>query len=104
MPGVSTNVVNPLAGSNLTSLSAVFGLLINVVLGVGITLTVIYLIAGGIKYVTSQGDQKNTTQAREWLTNAVIGFIVIIGSFLIKLIVSGVIGANNTSINNVTPF
>lgn len=102
--GVNTTATDPLANSGLNTLKDVFGLIINVVLGVGIALTIIYLILGGIKYVMSQGDPKNTQVAREWLTNAVIGFIVVIGAFVIRTIVANVLGGGgNLNVGNVTP-
>ena len=90
---------NPVTG--IDSLPKMFNLVMNVVLGTGIALTTIYLVLGGIKYVTSQGDQKNTQTAREWLTNAVIGFIIIIGAFAIKTIVGKLLGAGSLDISGV---
>ncbi len=99
--------VDPLANSGIASLGDLFRLIINIVMGIGIALTVIFLILGGIKYITSQGDQKNTQQAREWLTNAVIGFIVVLGGFVIRQVVTGLLQGNinddKISLNNVTP-
>lgn len=104
--GVGTKFEDPLAnkfgGANAT-LANVFGLIMNVVLGVGIALTVIYLILGGIKYITSQGDQKNTQTAREWLTNAVIGFIIVLSAFLIKTMTANLLDAKSLDIETVTP-
>ncbi|MEK7595249.1 MAG: pilin [Patescibacteria group bacterium] len=85
---------NPLSNTGIKSLADLFNLIINIVMGIGVALTVIFLILGGIKYITSQGDQKNTQQAREWLTNAVIGFIVVLGAFVIRQVVAGVLQAN----------
>lgn len=100
--GVPSVISDPLGG-RFASLSQVFGVLINVVLGVGVALTVVYLILGGIKYMMSQGDQKATQTAREWLTNAIIGFIVVIGAFVIKTVVSNVLGGATVVISEVTP-
>ncbi|OGC50651.1 hypothetical protein A2716_03130 [candidate division WWE3 bacterium RIFCSPHIGHO2_01_FULL_40_23] len=98
---VPPDVNNPLP--QFTTLAQIFGVIINVVLGVGIALTIIYLILGGIRYIMSQGDPKNTQVAREWLTNAVIGFIVVIGAFVIRTVVISILGATNTVITDVTP-
>jgi hypothetical protein len=78
-------------------------MIMNLVLGVGIALTVIYLILGGIKYIMSQGDKANTQVAREWLTNAIIGFIVVLGAFVIRTIVGNLLGSTNSAISGVTP-
>jgi len=102
--GVSTTVTNPL--STITSLPQVFGMIINIVLGVAIALTVIFMILGGIQYITSKGDQKAATQARDWLTNAVIGFIVSIGALAIRAIVLNLITGSTTvtGVTNVSPL
>lgn len=89
------------------NLSQVFGFLVNVVLGVGIAITIIFLILGGIKYITARGDQKAAGEARNALTNAVIGFIVVIGAFTIRTILINVIGGvqkSNLAVNDVVNF
>ncbi|MBU0649857.1 pilin [Patescibacteria group bacterium] len=89
------------------NLADVFGFLVNVVLGVGIAVTIIFLIIGGIQYITARGDQKAAGAARESLTNAVIGFVVVIGAFTIRLILLNVItGADkvNLKVNEVVNF
>ena len=99
--GTSTNVV----AINLPfkNLADVFGFLINVVLGVGIAVTIIFLILGGIQYITARGDQKAAGAARESLTNAVIGFIVVIGAFTIRTILLSMLGLENVGVTNITP-
>jgi len=90
---------------NISSLSDAFGLVINVILGVGVALTIIFLILGGIQYITSKGDQKAAQDARTSLTNAVIGFIVVIGAFTIRTVLLSVIGVDEgqLDVENVTP-
>jgi len=100
---VPTLPVDPLVDSGLGTLADVFGLMINIVLGVGIAITVVYLILGGIKYVMSQGDPKQTQTAREWLTNAVIGFIVVLAAFTIRTIVAGLLNSNPLVVPTITP-
>lgn len=88
-------------------LADVFGFLVNVVLGVGIAVTIIFLILGGIQYITARGDQKAAGAARESLTNAVIGFIVVIGAFTIRLILINVIGGTSETemtVSNIVKF
>ena len=99
---VSSDVTNPI--SNITTFAQAFGVIMNIVLGIGISLTVIYLIFGGIQYIMSRGDQKATKEARASLTNAVIGFIVVVGAFTIKTILGSAIGAEDPSaVSTITP-
>src|SRR3989344_6185582 len=81
---------------NINNLSELFGIAINIVLGAGLALTIIFLILGGIQYMTAKGDQKAATEARNALTNAVVGFVVVIGAFTIKKVIENITGANST--------
>jgi TRAP-type C4-dicarboxylate transport system permease small subunit len=83
-------------------LPSILNMAINLVLGIGIALTIIFLIIGGIQYVTSRGDQKAADTARKSLTNAVIGFIIVIGAFSIRILLAKMIGTNaNVTVNGV---
>ncbi len=83
------------------SLPEIFNFIINLVLGIGIALTIIFLIIGGIQYITSRGDQKAAEAARHTLTNAVIGFIIVIGAFTIKQIIGGALEVTDPAIPSV---
>src|SRR3989344_6301835 len=85
--------------SNITTLADAMALAINIVLGIGISLTIVFLIIGGIQYITSKGDQKATIEARTSLTNAVIGFIVVVGAFTIKTILGNILGVTGGDID-----
>ena len=103
-PNVGTTVTD--LTSNVSwaeSLGQVFGLIINVVMGVAISLAVIFLGIGGIKYITSQGDPKASEAAKNAITNAVIGLVVAIAAFAIRTLVGNVIGGTSMSIEGVTP-
>jgi len=86
---------NPLEG-RFGSIGEIFVAVVNVVFYVGIALTVIFLIIGGIRYITSGGDKAGSEAARSMITNAVIGFIVVLGAFAIREIVKKLLGADFT--------
>ena len=76
-----SNDVNGVAGTfNLPSgnnLAATVGLIINWFLAlVGIT-AVIFIIYGGLQYITSQGDEKKAETGKRVIIYAVIGLVVI---------------------------
>ena len=85
--------LNKITFGTVNTLADAMALAINIVLGIGVSLTIVFLIIGGIQYITSKGDQKATIEARTSLTNAVIGFIVVIGAFTIKTILTSVLQA-----------
>ncbi len=98
---IENTVSNPL--EDITTLAMVFGMMINVVIGVAIALSVIFLGIGGIKYITSQGDAKAADAARAAITNAVIGLVVALGALAIRAIVLNILGASGTGSNMIVP-
>ena len=83
------------------TLSKVFGAAMNVIMGVAVSLSVIFLGMGGIKYITAKGDAKAAEEARSWLTNAVIGLVVTLGALAVKPIVLGsILNADTATLNN----
>ncbi len=57
----------------------------------------IFLIWGGFKYITSQGDQKATASARDTLTYAVIGVVLAVVSYFVIDYVAKFSGLNGVS-------
>lgn len=67
---------------------------INALLAFSGTVAVFFIIFSGIKFITSGGDAKQVEGARKTLTFAVIGLLVILLSYLIINLISGVTGAS----------
>jgi hypothetical protein len=59
--------------------------------GAGIALLV-YLILGGLQLMTSQGDPKAIEAAKGKITNALIGFIIIVIAFFVVQIFGQIFG------------
>ena len=79
---------------NDTSLSAFIMKIINIALTVAGLVAVLFLIIGGFRYITSAGNEETAENAKKILTNAIIGIVVIILSFVIVRVIS------NALINN----
>lgn len=70
------------------AVKGILGAAINLVFYVGVAISLIFMIVGGIKYATSGGDVKNAGAARNTITSAAIGFVVVVGfRFIIEIIV-----------------
>ncbi len=95
--------LNTISFRDIDSLSDVFTLGINIVLFIGVALTVIFLILGGIQYMTARGDQKAAQEARTSLTNAIIGFVVVIGAFTIRTVLLNILGAEGSGVSLEDP-
>ena len=52
----------------------------------------IYLIIGGLRWITAGGDPKALDAARGRITGAIIGLIIVVAAFSIALIIESVLG------------
>lgn len=57
--------------------------ILNYVYGAAGIALLIYLILGGMQMMTSQGDPKAISAAQAKITNAIIGFVIVVISFFI---------------------
>ena len=95
-------IVNGVA--TLRCIPSLFENLVNgALMFVGVT-AVIMLIWGGMKFINSGGDQKQTQAAKQILTYAVIGVILVLGSFAIIYFIGYVTGSGDciTNMDNIS--
>ena len=55
---------------------------------------IIYIVWGGIEYLTSGGDKGKTADAQTKITSSVIGLAILIASYAITLFIQGVFKIN----------
>lgn len=58
-------------------------------------LAVVYLIIGGIRWITSKGDKIGVEAARKQIVSAIIGLVVVAGAFLILKVIFNILGVSN---------
>lgn len=80
--GIPTGGLNP-KGEEILSTT------INLFLIVAVVLAVVFLLLGGIRWITSAGDQKAIEAARKQITYAIVGLIIVIAAFLIVNLIGG---------------
>lgn len=66
-----------------SSINTIFGEVANILVFLVGAVAVIFIIIGGLRYVTSNGDSKQTEAAKNTILYAVIGLIVAIASYAI---------------------
>lgn len=59
----------------------------------------LYLVLGGLTWVTAGGDKAKVEKAQQHITNAVIGLTLLVGSFAISVFVREVFGLDFLNIN-----
>jgi hypothetical protein len=73
----------------------VAGRAINILVLASGAIFVVFVIFTAFKFATSQGDAKAVQGAKESLTMAVLGLLVVLGIFAINSIVVGILGAGD---------
>lgn len=93
---VEVAVDKHLPGATPGDPSAAFGLLLGQVLNIALiagTIAVFFfLLLGGIEWITAGGDSAKITKAREKITNAIIGLVVLVSTVAIMLFVQSLLG------------
>lgn len=89
--GLQINNVSGLVSTVVTGLISVAGLLFFVM-----------LVWGGIQYVLSGGDKAQAQAAKDRITHALIGIVIVAAAFAIAQLIKAVLGvdATNVVINN----
>ena len=82
-------------GNKEQSISSIVTLVTNGLFIVATILAVVYLLIGGIRWITSKGDKMAVEAARKQIVAAVIGLVVVAAAFLIINVVFNLLGTNN---------
>lgn len=88
-------------GNSFKTVGSVLVAAINVVFWVALAVDLIFLILGGMKYATSGGDPKAAGQAKDSVTSAIIGAVIIVGFRVVLALVFSVLGGNTPDIANI---
>ncbi len=78
-----------------TTIPQIITFVIAVVSIIAILATLIYLVWGAIKWITSGGDKTKVEAARGQIVAAIIGFIIVVLSFVILNVVATLLGLGN---------
>lgn len=97
VPGIvlaQGGVVGTELGVSGADLEPAITFIINALLALAGLVAAIYLILGGVRYITSQGDEDKAGEAKQTILYAVIGLIVIgLSAAIVNFVVSRVIPA-----------
>lgn len=69
--------------------------IVAIVSAVAILATLVYLVWGAIKWITSGGDKTKVEAARGQIVAAIIGFVIVVLSFIILNVVATLLGLGN---------
>jgi hypothetical protein len=105
MVSADNTIANIDPGSGFaTNIGTVINFVLRVVMVISILLVFFYLILGGIEWITSGGEKGKTEAARNKITSAIIGLIVLAASYAILTLLLQFLGFGgnlNTAIDSV---
>ena len=81
--------------TRISTLSDLFGVVINLAFGIGLSASIVFVIVCGIKFATSAGDPNKKAEAGQCLTWSIIAAIVIVSFKLIPALVFNIFGLDN---------
>lgn len=70
-------------------------LIIEILLAIVGLISVLFLIIGGFRYVTSGGNEETTESAKKTITNSIIGIIIVILAFVIVRVITNALISRN---------
>lgn len=86
-----------------TSFGSLISSVLSIVMVVALLLVLLYLVLGGIEWITSGGDKGKTEGARNKITAAIIGIIILAAAYALVQLVAYVLGFGsfNEAINGI---
>jgi len=100
-PGNILSVTKPVGYA--TNASGLIQFILRAVLAIGALLVFGYLVMGGIEYITSGGEKSKTESARNKITAAIVGLIILAASWAILNLALNFLGFGdlNSAVNQV---
>jgi len=84
-----------------SDIGSMIGIILPYIFGAAGIALLIYLIVGGLQMMTSRGDPKAMQSAQAKITNAVIGFIIVIFAFVIVRLFGDLFGLRLTLFSQI---
>jgi hypothetical protein len=89
-------------GVQITQVGQLISALVGTILIISALLAFIYLLLGGIKWITSGGDKAGMEEARNKITHAIVGLIIVGAAWAIMSLVQNFLGIQVIGNSNLT--
>lgn len=94
--GKTGDTANYLNGG--TALGKLIGQLVGALFIAGFLMAFVFLIMGGFSWITSGGDKTKLEKARDEITNAIMGMVVVAAAWAISVLVANFFGLDLTKL------
>lgn len=84
----------------------ILGFIINILIGIGVSLSVIFMIISGIQLMAAMGNKEKAQRAKRGLWHSIVGLIIVIGSVAAVQIFGNTLGIDLRSgpLGSFIPF
>lgn len=97
----TNNIPDP---GHINTVGDVLGIVLNVMMGVGVSISIIFIGIAGIRFVTSGGNPDNMEQAKKALTYSVVAMVLSVGAIAIKYIfLNSILGVDDPNLIDPAP-
>lgn len=96
--------INQPSNFNITSISSLITAIVSVLLIIAAMAAFLYLVIGGIQWITSGGDKAGMESARNKITHAIIGLIIVASAYAIMVVATSFLGLDLNSLEYTLPF
>jgi hypothetical protein len=88
------NITRPTSQIKITDVGQLISAMVGTLLIISALLAFIYLILGGIQWITSGGDKAGMEAARNKITHAIVGLIIVGAAWAIMVLVQNFLGVS----------
>lgn len=87
------SVTNPLQAAGISSLGQLVGSKVfPAAVQAGSIMAFFYALWGGLRYISAEGDPKKVESARNMITTAIIGFVILFMAYAVVKILDSILG------------
>lgn len=94
MPPLPTIKIDRPENIRITDIGLLFSSIVGAMLIIASLLAFLYLVIGGIQWITSGGDKAGLEAARNKITHAIVGLVIVAASWAIMLLVQAFLGVD----------
>ena len=93
-------------GVNITDVGRLISAAVSFLLILSALAAFLYLVLGGLQWITSGGDKAGMEAARNKITHAIVGLVIVAAAYAVMTLVSNFLGIQflNGSFNIMQPF
>lgn len=94
LPGITGTITGPLDPNRFSSLGDIITIALQYLFPIAGLIMFLFIVYGGFQWLTASGDPKKVEAARNRITYAVVGFVLLVAAYWITKIVELILSPN----------